>query len=99
MERGGVVYILTNYTHTTLYTGVTSELLFRMVEHREKLYPASFSAKYNVNVLVYFYSYPSIEEAITEEKRIKAGSRLKKIKLINNLNPYWRDLWEDVETW
>ncbi|MDQ8004121.1 MAG: GIY-YIG nuclease family protein [Pedobacter sp.] len=54
MQRGGVVYILTNYTHTTLYTGVTSDLLFRMIEHREKLFPKSFSSKYNVNKLVYF---------------------------------------------
>ncbi|MGV3547962.1 MAG: GIY-YIG nuclease family protein [Pedobacter sp.] len=99
MQRGGVVYILTNYTHTTLYTGVTSDLLFRMIEHREKLFPNSFSSMYNVNKLVYFFSYSSIEEAIAEEKRIKGGSRSKKIKLIEKLNPEWKDLWEDVKAW
>lgn len=99
MQRGGVVYILTNYMHTTLYTGVTSDLLFRMIEHREKLFPKSFSSKYNVNKLVYFCSYSNIEEAIAEEKRIKGGSRSKKIKLIEKLNPEWKDLWEDVKAW
>lgn len=99
MERGGVVYILTNYTHTTLYTGVTSDLLFRMIEHREKLYPASFSSKYNVDKLAYFCFYPDIEEAIAEEKRIKSGSRVKKIKLIESLNPEWKDLWNNVKQW
>lgn len=99
MQRGGVVYILTNYTHTTLYVGVTSDLLFRMVEHREKLFPKSFSSKYNVSKLVYFYSYPGIEEAIKEEKRIKGGNRSKKIKLVEKFNPEWKDLWEDVKSW
>jgi len=79
MERGGVVYILTNYTHTTLYTGVTSDLIFRIIEHREKLFPTSFTSKYNVDKLVYFCFYPHINEAISEEKRIKAGSRIKKL--------------------
>ena len=54
---------------------------------------------YNVNKLVYFFSYSSIEEAIAEEKRIKGGSRSKKIKLIEKLNPEWKDLWEDVKAW
>lgn len=99
MQRGGMVYILTNYTHTTLYTGVTSDLIFRMIEHREKLFPISFSSRYNLNKLVYFCFYPHIEEAIAEEKRIKSGSRLKKIKLIENFNPKWKDLWEDIKDW
>ncbi|RYG14399.1 MAG: GIY-YIG nuclease family protein [Chitinophagaceae bacterium] len=99
MQKGGVVYILTNYTHTALYTGVTSHLLFRMIEHREKLYPSSFSSRYNVNKLVYFCIYARIEEAIAEEKRIKAGSRLKKIKLVEGFNLQWKDLWEDIKEW
>ncbi|WP_316804634.1 GIY-YIG nuclease family protein [Pedobacter nototheniae] len=99
MERGGTVYILTNFTHTTLYTGVTSDLLFRIKEHKEKEYPNSFSAKYNTDKLVYFCSYSSIEEAIAEEKRIKGGSRIKKIKLVQSMNPEWRDLWAEVKEW
>lgn len=99
METGGAVYILTNFTHTTFYVGVTSDLLFRIKEHREKVYPNSFSAKYNTTKLVYFCSYTSIEEAIAEEKRIKGGSRAKKIKLINSVNPNWKDLWEVVKEW
>ena len=99
MERGGVVYIITNFTHTVLYTGVTSDLLWRTIEHREKLMRGSFSAKYNACKLVYFCSYSTIEEAIEEEKRIKAGSRIKKIKMINSLNPEWSDLWEIVKEW
>ncbi len=99
MERGGTVYIITNFTHTTLYTGVTSDITFRMKEHKEKEYPKSFSAKYNIDKLVYFCSYDSIEEAIAEEKRIKGGSRKKKIKLIESINPGWKDLWEIVKEW
>ena len=99
MERGGVVYIITNFTHTVLYTGVTADLLWRTIEHREKLIPGSFSSKYNANKLVYYHSFFTIEEAITEEKRIKAGSRIKKIKLINSFNPDWSDLWDMVKEW
>jgi putative endonuclease len=72
MERGGVVYILTNFTHTTFYVGVTTDLIFRVKEHKEKLYPDSFIAKYNIDKLVYYNFFASIEEAINEEKRIKA---------------------------
>ena len=99
MERGGTVYIITNFTHTTLYTGVTSDLLFRVKEHKEKAYPNSFSSKYNVTKLVYYCFYPCIEEAINEEKRIKGGSRTKKIKLIQSVNPEWEDLWDEVKEW
>jgi putative endonuclease len=99
MQRGGTIYIITNFTHTTLYTGVTSDLLFRIKEHKEKVFHGSFSSKYNMSKLVYYRFYPTIEEAIAEEKRIKGGSRLKKIKLIQNINPEWIDLWEEVKEW
>jgi len=99
MERGGTVYIITNFTQTTFYTGVTSDLLFRIKEHREKVNQSSFSSKYNTNKLVYYCFYPTIEEAISEEKRIKGGSRAKKIKLIQSLNPDWKDLWEEIKEW
>ncbi len=100
MERGGCVYIMTNVLQTVLYTGVTSNLVKRVQEHKTKKYPKSFTAKYNVNILVYYKTFPTIEEAILEEKRIKGGSRLQKCKLINSINPHWRDLWEEeISTW
>ena len=88
LQTSGVVYILTNNNHTVLYTGVTSNLFVRMRQHISKYYAESFTAKYNANKLVYFKVYESIENAIAEEKRIKGGSRQKKIDLINELNPH-----------
>jgi putative endonuclease len=92
MERGGAVYILTNQANNVLYTGVTSNLPARISEHIEKKYPYSFTAKYNVGKLVYYAGFHTIEEAIAEEKRIKGGSRKKKILLIESINPNWNDL-------
>jgi putative endonuclease len=99
LERGGAVYILTNQKHTVLYVGVTSDLFSRVYEHREFRNVRSFTARYKVSKLVYYNSFMSIEEAINEEKRIKGGSRDKKIQLINALNPAWMDLWEEVKEW
>jgi len=95
MEKRGFVYILTNKTNTVLYTGVTSDLKKRVYEHKEKLVEG-FTAKYNVNKLVYFEIFNSIEDAITREKQIKAGSRAKKLELIEKMNPGFRDLWEGI---
>jgi putative endonuclease len=94
MTKGGFVYILSNPLHSVLYTGVTSDLIKRMQQHRNKVFPLSFSARYNACLLLYYQFYPAIVEAILEEKRIKAGSRLQKMKLINSINPLWEDLWE-----
>jgi putative endonuclease len=100
MQKGGWVYILTNKHHTVLYTGVTSNLVGRMQEHTSNDYPSSFTARYNTSKLVYYFLYESIGEAILEEKRIKAGSRAAKLKLIRLCNPRWDDLWlTDVCKW
>ena len=99
MEKGGAVYILTNQTNTTLYIGVTSDLYSRIVEHREKKYPRSFTARYNLNKLVYYEGYHSIEEAIAREKQLKAGARKKKEDLIHSMNPEWKDLFEEISKW
>ena len=100
MKRGGCVYILTNKYHKVLYTGVTSNLIKRVPEHASKEKPRAFTAKYNVNKLVYYASFPTIEEAIAEEKRIKGGNRKQKIALIESMNPLWEDLWErEVSKW
>ncbi len=97
MERGGYIYILTNKNHTVLYTGVTSNLANRLYEHRIGLYKTSFTFKYNVKELVYYEEFLSIEDAISREKQIKAGSRQKKLDLINRLNPDWKDLSDSIE--
>jgi len=86
------VYIMTNDNNTVLYTGVTSDLKERVIRHKSKKHPDSFSARYNIFKLVYFESFGSMGEAIIREKQIKGGSRKKKIELINGINPGWVDL-------
>lgn len=90
------VYIMTNEYHTVLYTGVTNDLLRRSPEHRDKRNPKSFTAKYNLTKLVYYDVTDSIGAAITMEKRIKGWSRTKKIALITERNPSWKDLSEEL---
>jgi putative endonuclease len=94
MENVFYVYMMTNKWSTTLYTGVTNDLARRVVEHKSKVVDG-FSKKYEVDKLVYFNESGDINEAIAEEKRIKGGSRAKKIALIEEMNPEWRDLSED----
>src|SRR5204863_6586524 len=91
------VYILTNDWNTVLYTGVTSDLKARVYQHREKLLPG-FTARYNVCKLVYYEAFDDPSSAIAREKQIKAGSRQKKIDLIDGMNPEWRDLYERLST-
>lgn len=94
-EKSLYVYILTNKNHTVLYTGVTSDLVNRIIQHKNKLIKG-FTAKYNVNKLVYFEEVGDPEFAIKREKQIKAGSRKKKIDLINGINPDWDDLFQQI---
>lgn len=96
MEKGGCVYIMTNKMHIILFTGVTSDITGRVWQHKNKVYPNSFTAKYNCNKLVYYLFYPRIEEAIAAEKAIKGGNRKNKINFINSLNPKWVDLYDDL---
>jgi putative endonuclease len=88
----GVVYILTNKNNSVLYVGVTSDLKERIVQHKLKKHPDSFSARYSLNKLVYYEWFDTIGEAIIKEKKIKGGSRKKKLDLINSTNPEWKDL-------
>ncbi|MNK30616.1 GIY-YIG nuclease superfamily protein [compost metagenome] len=97
MELGGCVYILSNYNHRVLYVGVTSDLLFRIKEHKEKVHLDSFTAKYNCNILVYYEQFPSIEEAINKEKQLKNWKRQWKLNLINDFNPNWEDLFHKLD--
>ena len=89
------VYILTNRRHTVLYTGVTNDLVRRVSEHRAKL-TGGFTARYNVDKLVFYERTTDVNAAIAREKQIKGGSRRRKIALINDMNPDWRDLFEDL---
>jgi putative endonuclease len=99
MQKGGAIYIMTNARHTVLYTGVTSDLFRRVYEHIHGINPKSFTSQYNLNKLIYYESFHTIEEAIIREKQIKGGSRKKKIDLINTINPEWKDLWQEIEGW
>jgi putative endonuclease len=96
MKRGGYMYIMTNKGNKVLYTGVTSLLRKRVIQHRKKEFSGSFTARYNVDKLVYYEGFHRIEDAIFREKQIKAGSRIKKIKLIESLNPEYKDLFDEL---
>ncbi|MDT0688589.1 GIY-YIG nuclease family protein [Salegentibacter sp. F188] len=85
------VYIMTNKNHTVLYTGVTSNLLRRVYQHKTKFYKG-FSSRYNCNQLAYYKEFTNIKEAIAYEKKLKAGNRARKENLINEMNPEWKDL-------
>jgi putative endonuclease len=97
MKKGGYVYILTNKRKSVLYVGVTSDLKRRIWEHKSKFDPKSFTARYNCDILLYYNGFQSIEEAITEEKRIKGGNRKAKLDLIFDMNPLWKDLYDTIE--
>ena len=96
MEKGGYVYILFNKRNGTLYTGVTSDLVRRIYEHKTKFHPNSFSARYTVDKLGYYEEFSTIVDAIAREKQIKAGSRARKICLIESINPNWEDLYDKI---
>jgi putative endonuclease len=96
-KKAGCTYIVTNKNNTVLYTGVTSELRGRVWEHKTKFFEKSFSAKYNCDKIVWYEVFDTIMEAIDREKQIKAGSRKKKLDLINSMNPGWKDLWDEIQ--
>jgi len=96
-QMGGWVYIMCSNNHSTLYVGVTSNIASRVYEHKHKMYPTSFSARYNCVKLVYYRRFELIVDAIAEEKRIKGRNRRKKEELINSINPEWKDLYDDIK--
>jgi len=97
MQRGGSVYILTNISNDVLYIGVTSDLFFRLQEHKTGKYPTSFTAKYNCTKLIYYENFSTIEEAISREKQLKKWHRQWKENLIESFNPLWKDLSDQIE--
>lgn len=92
--RSYYVYIVSSRTKV-LYTGVTNHLQRRVYEHREGLVPG-FTQQYKVKRLVYFESFDDIREAIAREKEIKGWRRSKKLDLIDDMNPEWDDLSEEM---
>ena len=95
MHHTYYVYLLTNKNHTVIYTGVTNDIVRRTTEHKQKR-NKGFTARYNVDKLVYVEEYRDINVAIAREKQIKAGSRQKKLDLTNRQNPDWRDLYQEL---
>jgi putative endonuclease len=93
--REPAVYIMANKRNGTLYVGVTSDLGRRTWEHREAIVPG-FTTRYSCKLLVWYDRYDRMDDAIAREKQIKAGSRAKKLGLIENMNPAWRDLYDDL---
>ena len=87
----------TTKKNTAIYTGSTSDLLVRIYQHKTKEFPNSFSARYNVDKLVYYEYFDFIEAAIEREKQIKSWRREKKLILINRFNPEWKELYNDIE--
>ena len=90
------VYILSNLTGTTIYIGITNDLIRRMYEHRYKLDPDSFTAKYDIHKLVYYEYTSDVRAAIEREKQLKGWNRKRKNKLVESKNPYWEDLYETI---
>ena len=95
MVKRFCVYIMTNKSNTTLYTGMSSDLRKRVYQHRNRMLNG-FSRMYNTTKLVYFEVLEDPWNAIRREKQIKAGSRQKKIDLVNSSNPQWRDLYDEL---
>jgi putative endonuclease len=87
--------MLTNKNNRVIYTGVTTDLVKRVYQHKQKTFKG-FTAKYNVAKLVYFEVFDDVVSAIAREKQIKAGSRCKKKELIEKANPRWDDLYREI---
>jgi putative endonuclease len=92
MKATAFVYILANKYNTTLYTGVSTAIRTRVWEHQTHQNPQSFTARYNVDKLVYYEGFDTLTEAIRREKYIKGKSRAWKNNLITSFNPDWKEL-------
>ena len=90
------VYILANKLNTTIYVGVTNDLVRRVYEHKHELDAKSFTAKYGVHKVVYYESTNDIRSAIEREKQIKGWNRARKNKLVESLNPSWEELYQSI---
>jgi putative endonuclease len=95
MERQPAVYILASKTNGTLYTGVTNDLIERVWQHKNDM-TEGFSKKYAVHRLVYYELHRDMVAAITREKQLKKWNRAWKLDLIEEKNPEWKDLWDEI---
>ncbi len=95
MTKQPAVYIVASERNGTLYVGVTSDLVKRIYQHRNGTLPG-FSSKYGCKSLVYYELHEDMAAAITREKRIKGGSRARKLALIEESNPTWPDLYDEI---
>jgi putative endonuclease len=90
--RRSWVYMMANRWKNVLYIGVTSKLMQRVIDHKTKRYPGSFTARYNCDMLVWYQEFNDIRAAITKEKQLKNWKREWKERLVNEMNPGWFDL-------
>ena len=90
------VYILSNTTNSTIYTGVTNNLVKRIYEHKNTLDPDSFTARYHIHKLVYYEATSDVTTAIEREKQIKSWNRKRKNQLVDGMNPRWEDLYYNI---
>lgn len=98
MKENGTyyTYILTNNSNNVLYIGVTNNLVRRLYEHKQKINPEGFTARYNLNKLIHFECFSNIKDAIAREKQLKNWHRPWKEELIKKHNPSWKDLSEKI---
>lgn len=94
-QRNPAIYIMSNKRNGTLYTGVTSDLIKRVQEHKYEDI-RGFTKKYGCELLVYYELCDNMYSAIEREKKINGGSRKKKLALIESMNPNWQDLYDDI---
>lgn len=94
-QRNPAIYIMANKRNGTLYTGVTGDLIKRVQEHKHEDI-RGFTQKYGCELLVYYELCDNMYSAIEREKKIKGGSRKKKLTLIESINPNWQDLYDDI---
>lgn len=95
MDKQPATYILASGRNGTIYVGVTSDLISRIWQHRDHVIEG-FTSKYEVSILVWYEFHGAMEEAILREKRVKKWNRAWKIRLIEEKNPYWNDLWNEL---
>ncbi len=95
MDKQFYVYILASKRNGTLYTGVTSNLVQRIYQHKQELVEG-FTKKYEVKTLVYYEAHDNAESAIVREKRIKKWRRMWKLRLVEKMNPLWKDLFDEI---
>jgi putative endonuclease len=95
MDKASYVYMLASGRYGTLYVGVTSDLIQRVWQHREK-FVGGFTKEYKVNQLVWYEVHGEIVEAIRREKQIKHWNREWKLRLIHSMNPHWKDLYDEL---